>query len=432
MRKLLSAIVLLIALLLAPEPAKADAPAIVDMATELGDFISNCPACQLVGEALYIGNGLAQQAYDRVAQKLLPLLSAGFTLWIVMVAVDLMLPIGSPPAGSTIRKLMNKGLVFACVAGALSGPAHGLFWDYIYQPIVGMSAGYANDLITMSSSTYSNTAGATCTQPSPPSTVTVDANTQATVKEIVSAMCSMNKVMAGGIVVGGTMVADGATSVWDLKPLQIISGVALIIAFGLCIITFPLYFLNVAFSLTFVSVLSPALIAAYVLPVTRPWPLQALKLMIGSGAKLVSAGVVFGLIAGMMSLVPGMVMDTGSSSASMTDLLNWLANPTKFNAFNFTNAGFWCMLLAGLMAPILTPQVSHLATALVGTSGVNPFSQQIGSLQGMEMKSTMAPAGALLSGMGQGVGAVGRAAAGRLGAGGESDPVSRTKSRFAT
>jgi hypothetical protein len=216
----------------------------------------------------------------------------------------------------------------------------------------------------------------------------------------------------------GTSYADwavGTVTALIKTIVAIIIGLIMAALFVVVILIYPLYLVDTVFRLGIITVISPILVAAYFLPMTRSWSTTGIKILVASAASFFFLSVLVGLSLVMMAatlseagaILSGTV-DSGGKDPSF--LIN--ATPFGLASLIFTNV-FWMIFLSltavAVLSLFLMRKANQLAQEFTGAA----VGDMGGALAGMARNAAVfAATTAVTMGAGAAIGAPGMAAKG--------------------
>lgn len=282
-------------------------------------FSSVCMFCPMVGRIFASAMLLGERVFVAIAPDAAQFLVVALAIWVLWQAGKLLFPFMPMERGSVTGNTVLTRIVLGIAASAilLAPGGYKLYWDNIYMPVVdgaitlsgtlldsGMQEGTLLwEMQKQQLSTY---------KPTQISGLTAE---QTAMKDRLELQIySLQNAFTYGFAVG----------VYLLQSHAFLTGLILIAAYIAAPLMFVMLIISSLLHWTFLSVLSPLLIAAAVFPKTRTYTISAIKQLLGSGMALVTASIVAVLSAGMVMFSIQSAYNALDSEASWGKTPEWL------------------------------------------------------------------------------------------------------------
>jgi hypothetical protein len=297
------------------------------------------------------------KAVALITPEITKLTIAFLGLWLLWQAGSLLMPFG--PQGrvgailnTTVQRVMLTIVVLAFV-GNFS------FYTKFYDAIGSAGVKATSFYIETAMKKYDK--GFIADDCSKTATITAESNDKERGQYIQCLTLIMQKAMGTGYKIGLNAVNDYMNNQWTVMVfsgnataiMQAVAGFPLLFFYGFAMIQIPFRMLNTLCSLVLATILSPALMAAYIFPFSRKFAINGLKLLIHSAVTFMMMGVVISLMIGMLAWV------AASNNQSLTTLSNYILQN------GIADGVFWNMLLIGIVSNGMMLQTPTLATYAV-------------------------------------------------------------------
>lgn len=268
-----------------PDDAAARAIAFANGSPILAPFVRG-----FVQTASQVG----QQFGTRVAAEVLTLLNYIFLIWLLLQIAQMML--GMARGSEIFWNIVKRGAIYMILVAMLAGVQSGEYWRwFVQEPLQATSA-----------MTHAMASGAGGTAVSGCSAAPGgDAGASA---EAIA--CLTERVLRGGIAAGWTLIAATPfrlTSPTDM-PLglaNILAGLGLCIFFGLAMIYFGFFVIDVFLRVLVLAMFSPIFIALYLIQATRGVTRNAINNLVGSLFTLLGAVAVLSIVGALIGNLVG-------------------------------------------------------------------------------------------------------------------------------
>jgi hypothetical protein len=349
-----------------PDPADVAARAIAfaNDGVLLAPFVR-----QFVETASQVG----QQFGIRIAAEVLTLLNYVFLIWLLLQVAQMML--GMARGSEIFWNIVKRGAVYMILVAMLVGVQSGEYWRwFVQEPLQATSS--------MTQALAGEAGGrsvANCGAGAPG-----DAATSAE-----SIVCVTERVLRGGIATGWTLIA--ATPFRLSQPLDmprglanILGGVGLCIFFGLALIYFGFFVIDVFLRVLVLAMFSPIFIALYLIETTRSVPRNAINNLIGSLFTLLGAVAVLSIVGGLIGNLVG-----GGPGASWDALIRQYAQ----DAVNLSpNVGigdsrYWTLAFAALTLIGSAKAIGGLMGGIFGGAAAGTAADKATSIAAIPLKA---------------------------------------------
>ncbi len=278
-------------------------------------------------------------------------------LWLVWQAGTLLRPFGAEGrVGAILNTTVQRLMLTIVVLAFLSNFG---FYTKFYDAIGAAGVKATSFYIETAMNKYSK--GYIADDCSKTATITATSDDKERGQYIQCLTLIMQKGMGTGYKIGLNAVNDSMNTPWTQKVfggdataiMQAVAGFPLLFFYGFAMIQVPFRMLNTLCSLVLVTILSPALMAAYIFPFSRKFAINGLKLLIHSAVTFMFTGVVIALMIGMLAWV------AAENNQSLTQLSNYILKN------GIADGVFWNMLLIGIVSNGMMSQTPSLATYAV-------------------------------------------------------------------
>lgn len=360
--------------------------------------VTNCWSCTFVDKFAATGLSAAASSYESIAPMLVPLLLPIFGVWILFQALRMFMPDG--PGLGALKGIAVRILIMTIVISCLTESGFELFAEWIFTPIMH-GGGQMSQLIM---ETFGGTSDAQFSQyygplVVPQSTIAIDGapDLKETFNEILETVGKMQQINTWGFMMGLAMI--GPASILSLDILQMLGGLVLMFFFGVAIVAFPFYIIDLFFRAILLTVMAPLAIAGVAFNFSRRITIQALTGLVQSAATIGILGAVVGLVSALMV--------EALRISGKADFPTWTCDiftePDSVG-FGFSEPSFWFLMCAGILSIGAMSKARGVVGALIGSfdDGKSLGEKAAGwAGRGMMFAGTVATTGATL-----GVGAV--------------------------
>jgi murein DD-endopeptidase MepM/ murein hydrolase activator NlpD len=261
------------------------------------NFSQICFACGLVSRLYTTSIVYGEAVTAAIGREVVKLMGIGFALYMVFVAAKLFFPFG--PQDKMVG-LANKLSISLMITVALSflyltDTSYKFYWNYIYNPIVDAAINMNDQLLNEGSGDGTffgrlNAQNIVC------KTVTNVDVTKLTPEQIASKNkleCQVHKLQY-------VFTYGLATGIYIGLQGSYISGGILIAIYAFAPLVFAFAIIDALMRWTFMSVLSPALMACACFPLTRKYAYLGVRVMLEAAISFVVVAVIAVIISGMM------------------------------------------------------------------------------------------------------------------------------------
>ena len=385
---------------------------------------TSCWSCSFVDAFAATGFAGAEKTYSTLAPGFVGILHYLFLVWIAIQALKMFSPDGNGLAvikGVALKSLLLVMVLAALTAGADSYP---LYRDWILVPILDAGGQMSIAILNAFGAGGDGFGQVFGSLQVPASTVPTGA-LRATFETILEVVGKMQQISGWGFAMGLSMI-QGA-NIATIEVLQLLGGLGLLFFFGIAIIAFPFYIIDLLFRAILLTALAPIAIASLVFGPTRRVTIAALMGLIQSAGMVAILGAVVSLVGAMMT---GALIEAGKPS-----FVTWACDLIRLNdgvSFGFSEPEYWYLACAGILAVGAMSKARSIVGALIGGfDDGNSLGSMAGGLARSGMmftaKASLGIAGLAVSagtagvaaGVGQGLGLVGgsKAAFGVVGQG---------------
>jgi hypothetical protein len=341
----------------------------------------NCALCEFSGRFIEITDAFARDTYDVLAPELVSFVTYVFLLYITIQGTKLLVPFGAGSPADIVWTIIKRSMLFFFCLAFMRTPE--LYWDWVYEPAIATAGRLSNSIITGISALNIHgdigleMEGSACgafksIYSDQGLRVVSNKIDYTTVSEITCQIHKLQIVNTAGALIGIAMMTDGTGWVPSLTAiggmiLQMLSGGLLVVMFGLAILLYPFFFIDLIFRLGFLSAMMPIFIAGFVFPSTRGWLKKAGDGILTSLMTLVSSSIVFGFTAVLLAHAPTVFRDAdGNRLSSMAELLKVIE--TENIPINFTDQAYIYLLVAAASSLTLSRKITSMVQTIFGFS----------------------------------------------------------------
>jgi murein DD-endopeptidase MepM/ murein hydrolase activator NlpD len=285
-------------------------------------FSPICFACGIVTR-LYVTSIVYGEAVTKaIGHQVVKLLGIGLALYMVFVAAKIFMPFG--PQDKVIG-LANKLSISFMVTVALSfllltDTSYKFFWNYVYNPIVDAAINMNSELLNEGSGDGTffaklDAQNIVCKTLTAVDASVLTADQIASKNKLECQVHKMQYVFTYGLATGIYILLKGA---W-------VSGIILIVIYALAPLMFAYPIVDALMRWTFMSVLSPVLMACGCFPLTRKYAFLGGRVMLEAAISFVVVAVIAVLMIGTMEQSLLALND----QLGKKNLPEWLENKVK-------------------------------------------------------------------------------------------------------
>jgi hypothetical protein len=317
---------------------------------------------------------VGQQFGTRIAAEVLTLLNYVFLLWLLLQVAQMML--GMARGSEIFWNIVKRGAIYMILVVMLAGVQSGEYWRwFVQEPLQATSAMTQ----AMAGGAAGGAAGGCATGGSG------DAGASAE-----SIACLTERVLRGGIATGWTLIA--ATPFRITQPLDmpkglanILGGIGLCVFFGLAMIYFGFFVIDVFLRVLVLAMFSPIFIALYLIQATRGVTRNAINNLIGSLFTLLGAVAVLSIVGSLI----GNLVGGGASGTSWDALIRQYAQ----DAVNLSpNVGlgdsrYWTLAFAALTLIGSAKAIGGLMGGVFGGAATGTAADKATSIAALPVKA---------------------------------------------
>ncbi|MFO0445999.1 MAG: hypothetical protein ACK5YL_02155 [Holosporales bacterium] len=278
------------------------------------DLIQACMGCEVIAKLLEISDTYGQKVFKALQNAMLGLLGIFAVVWSLFHVARIYTPFTPMAQMNNLNNMVVSRMGIVFLVGLFLG-SFANFWHYVYAPIV-VSGMQTAGIITNTASEGTGMSGVVSEFCGNLNSASADGKAMAK-----SAACLLGAMQRS---IGGVLM-QALQTLWDgswTSPvgliMMILSAAPILWFFGKMYLLFPLQAADVIIRWLLLAMLSPLIIAAFVLPGLRSITTTALKGMIQSSTELVIQAAIIGLTSGAVDAIN----TTPSKNALGTDV--WL------------------------------------------------------------------------------------------------------------
>ncbi|MFN7754826.1 MAG: hypothetical protein ACK5O9_03165 [Holosporales bacterium] len=265
------------------------------------DLMSACIGCEVIAKLLEISDTYGQKIFKTLQNAMLGLLGVFAVVWSLFHVARIYTPFTPMAQMNNLNNMVVSRLGVVFLVGLFLG-SYANFWKYVYAPIV-VSGMQTAGLIANSASQGSGLSGSVSDFCGDLNFSDAGANGKAMAK---AANCLLGGMQA---TIGGVLM-QALQTLWEggqTGPIgfiiMLLSAAPVVWFFGKLYLLFPLRAADVIIRWLLLAMLSPLVIAAFVLPGMRSITITTLKGLIQSSTELTVEAVVIGLTSGALYAV---------------------------------------------------------------------------------------------------------------------------------
>lgn len=263
------------------------------------DLINACMGCEIIAKLLEISDTYGQKIFKTLQNAMLGLLGVFAVVWALFHVAKIYTPFTPMAQMNNLNNMVVSRLGVVFLVGLFLG-SYANFWNYIYAPIV-VSGMQTAGMIANTASQGTGMSGMVSEFCGDFSDAGADGK----------AMAKAAKCLLGGMqaTIGGVLM-QALQTLWEggqTGPIgfiiMLLSAAPVVWFFGKLYLLFPLRAADVIIRWLLLAMLSPLVIAAFVLPGMRSITITTLKGLIQSSTELTVEAVVIGLTSGALYAV---------------------------------------------------------------------------------------------------------------------------------
>ncbi len=261
------------------------------------NFSKICFACGLVSRLYTISIVYGEKVTAALGREIVKLMGIGLALYMAFVALKLFFPFG--PQDKMVG-LANKLSISVLITVALSflyltDTSYKFYWNYVYNPIVDAAINMNDQLLTEGSGEGTffgrlNAQNIVCSTPDMSGADLLTAEQNASRNKLQCQVHKLQYVFTYGL----------ATGIYIFLQGSYISGAILVLIYAFAPLVFAFAIVDALMRWTFMSILSPALMACGCFPLTRKYAYLGVRVMLEAAISFVVVAVIAVLISGMM------------------------------------------------------------------------------------------------------------------------------------
>ena len=418
------------------------------LATNIATRIfADCWACEFVGTFTQIADAFARKSFLFLSVNVVGIATLIFALWIAFQASKLFLPDFTESPGQIIKTLVVRSMIFFIIgmlalgyrdgSGGVAPASASFVFDYGPRLVLSEAGTLGAGLMeSFGVSHASSDQVGSCGEfqglaPGFAETPGLAAFDTDKIKSITCQIESMQLLASVGIVLATSMIEQAPDSIWEMGTLlfAIIAALPLLFVFGVLMLAFPFYYLDVIFQTHLILALAPVLLLMLLFKSTMGNFFSAVKTVFASGITLFAMSIIFSFGKTMMDAGARFGFDerTGQPIGGIVDLIlavqtgNFRVPDGNYdlssgapqniqfaqdNIFDFTLASYWYILAGGVLILMLLKKTASIVNGLFGGAGNTAMGEGAQGMAKTIMGTAMgtgfkvAGLGALLTGFG--------------------------------
>jgi len=329
---------------------------------------------------------VGQQFGTRVAAEVLTLLNYVFLIWLLLQIAQMML--GMARGSEIFWNIVKRGAIYMILVAMLAGVQSGEYWRwFVQEPLQATSA--------MTQAMASGTGGTEVAGCGAAPGGDAGASAQAIA-------CVTERVLRGGIAAGWTLIAatpfnlSNATKM-PISLANILAGLALCIFFGLAMIYFGFFVIDVFLRVLMLAMFSPIFIALYLIQATRGVTRNAINNLVGSLFTLLGAVAVLSIVGALIGNLVG-----GGGPGNWEGLIrNYAERAVNLDqSVGIGDSNYWTLAFAALTLIGSAKAIGGLMGGLFGGAAAGAAADKATSIAALPLKA--AAGGAMLAAGGAG------------------------------
>lgn len=327
---------------------------------------------------------IGQRFGTRIAAEILTLLNYVFLIWLLLQIAQMML--GMARGSEIFWNIVKRGAIYMILVAMLVGVQSGEYWRwFVQEPLQAtsnltqaMAAGIGGQVAS----------GPGCQAP-------IAGNAGASAEAIA---CTTERVLRGGIAAGWTLIAATPfriTSAADMPVAlaNILAGVGLCIFFGLAMIYFGFFVIDVFLRVLVLAMFSPIFIGLYLIQATRGVTRNAINNLIGSFFTLLGSVAVLSIVGALIARYVG---TGGTWDALIREYATRAVNLDR--GIGIGDANYWTLAFAALTLVGAAKAIGGLMGGVFGGAAASTTADKATSIAALPVKA--AASGAILAGGG--------------------------------
>jgi hypothetical protein len=335
--------------------------------------ITYCWSCHFATQFIVIGDGTARAVYALIARELSGILIYTFAIWLAIQAIKVFF---GESGFAMLKSVALRSLAFMAVYGAATDTGMNMYLDWIYTPVLETSVDATKAIVEGTQvaidgggATLANIYGLNDPETSWARTagrlhLGADSRIGHILPGLTTILESMQRITGYGYWAGFLIAVspDFANFLWLVR---IFAGGILQLIFGVAMIAFPFYVLDLFLRVFLITAVAPLAIAAFLYRPTRGTAIAALKGVVQSALVLMMLGIVYVFTGAMMAIVLGMV-EEGAALRDFDAFIQWLWQNAGAQGFHFAHPAYWFLLCSGILAMGAASKARGIVGALIG------------------------------------------------------------------
>ena len=329
---------------------------------------------------------VGQQFGTRVAAEVLTLLNYVFLIWLLLQIAQMML--GMARGSEIFWTIVKRGAIYMILVAMLTGVQSGEYWRwFVQEPLQATSA------MTQAIASSAGGTGVTGCGAAPGGDAGASAQAIA---------CVTERVLRGGIAAGWTLIAATPFNLASATKLpislaNILAGAALCIFFGLAMIYFGFFVIDVFLRVLVLAMFSPIFIALYLIQATRGVTRNAINNLIGSLFTLLGAVAVLSIVGALIGNLIG-----GSGAGTWEGLIrDYAERAVNLDpGIGIGDSNYWTLAFAALTLIGSAKAIGGLMGGVFGGAAAGVTADKATSIAALPVKAAVG--GAIIAAGGAG------------------------------
>lgn len=321
---------------------------------------------------------IGQRFGTQIAAEILTLLNYVFLIWLLLQIAQMML--GMARGSEIFWNIVRRGAIYMILVAMLAGVQSGEYWRWFVQEPLQITNNITQSMVTGIGGPVASGTGC----PSP-----LTNNAGASAEAIV---CTTERILRGGIAAGWTLIAATPfriTSASDMPVAlaNILAGIGLCIFFGLAMIYFGFFVVDVFLRVLVLAMFSPIFIALYLIQATRGVTRNAINNLIGSLFTLLGSIAVLSLVG---TLIARYIGTGGTWDTLIREYATRAVNLDR--SIGIADANYWSLAFAALTLIGTAKAIGGLMGGVFGGAAVGTAADKATSIATIPMKAAVAGA----------------------------------------
>ncbi len=308
------------------------------------DFLTACWICDILRVAFSAMITFGRDTFTVFTTGMSQLITVVLALWLLVQAGSLLMPFGASERPKEVYNtiiIRSVQVIFFLVL--LNN--FDVYWEYVFLPVALTAGAIGASVLDVAASLSPTVDLQACVA----NAVGDDRLYERFECNLIKVQKSLGIGLEISFMIMTRLFNENASLFETVKTLfsavpSFISGIALMIVYGVALLTMPFRAIDVLFKWLVFTVLSPIIIAAAIFPTTRAFTVNTLKIIFHSGLTWI-----------MSSVVAGLAVVLVSETINIEELRTGRFNVT------FIDPVFWQLMAIGILVNIMIGKASDIA-----------------------------------------------------------------------